>query len=119
MIDLISKPRFQIYQHHTRWFFIRPRNASRYESLYHSRYYFFVYIRASLVIGHTFFSARQPELIKEIDGRVGPVFPYRMTSRRDFDISRLEATARTPGFSARSARSSFLLDSPKFHRGSR
>lgn len=33
-----------------------------------------------------------------------------MTSRRDFDISRLEAIAH--GFSARSARSSFFLDSP-------
>lgn len=72
------------------------------------RYYFFH--SHSRTIGHRldcslffFVFVRQLEPVKEIgDGEHRPIFPCRMTSRRDFDIFRLEASAH--GFSAQSAR---------------
>lgn len=77
MINLIQLC-FQIYQHHNLTIFTRSRMLRDMRLYIIYRYnFFYFYLCASLVIGHTFF--RRPELIKKIGGRVGPVFPYRMT----------------------------------------
>lgn len=110
----LTKSRLNIYQHRNMaftWCFDMNPVTS------HGYYFFHSRLRT---IGHRlncFFFFVQLELVKEIgDSGHRPIFSRRMTSRRDFDISRLEATAH--GFSAQSARSSFFLDSPSSHGNS-